>query len=470
MEKLPDYLTQLMETLPEPIKPVVTTPTPNEQIVLHEGFMSLLVHNDRSVRGRGAIFLNWMPKPSLWYQVEIDEKNRELFSPYDAQGLHAEIKFDAFPNTVESVHLTPFCIMGLLQSNLHGRFKQGFAHGADLSLATVVFHVANCTPFLGSGTAVVIQSEEGYTFNATNGRCQFTVQGWNVVIDRTEQYKDILEQMEENPGFGLTHVGRLEKQDGSTFSGESAMTFLENLSYLLSFCSSRWSAAMLAFGYGTDDISGSPAWINWAVGRVDLWKEQRSWFPRTDERALARIAPGFLDKMADPLWTKPLRTATNWYLEATSPGTMDSGIVLSQVGLELLAWTHLVHATKAFSKNKFDAMYAQDKITALLEECKVSINIPQTYVSLVQYAASNNKTTGPDITAKMRNALVHGSDIEKYLGVGGDVRFETWDLGLRYLELTLMWLSQYQGQYVNRSSPVPSTTAYEMVPWAPGGK
>jgi len=465
MDKMPDWLIEFLEKMPVAIKPVVETLTPNAQVVLHEGQMSLFVHNERSIRGHGAIFLNWTPKPSLWYWIEINEKNPESFKPYDAKGLLAEIKFDAFPSTNDSIHLTPFCIASLLQSNLSRTFKQGFSHGNDTALTKTIFHVANCVPFFGSGSVVATQSEEGYSVDAINGRCQFIVQGWNITIDRTLQFKGLVEQMEENSGFGLTHVGRLERQDGSTFLGGEALAFLENLSYLLSFCSARWCGVMLAFGYGINDTSEMPVWVNWDIGRVDPWKEQQNWFPRTDEFALSRLAPGFLNKMADPMWTKPLRTATNWYLEAINPGTMDSGIVLTQVGLELLAWTHMVHTSKTFSKTKFDPLPAQDKITIILKECKIPIDIPQTYVSLTQYAASNNKVTGPEITVKLRNALVHGSNIEKYLGVGGDVRFETWDIGLCYLELTLLWLSQYQGQYMNRSNPVPSTTVYETVPW-----
>lgn len=463
---MPDCITQFIEKMPKATAPVVGTASPNEQVLLHEGTMSLTIHGGDTIRGRGTIFLHWMPKPSLWYWLEIGEKNLKLFQPYDAKGLAANLEFDSFPNTIESVHLTPICISTLLQSTLSRRFEHGFSHGNGIALSKTIFHVANCLPFLGTGAVTEVRSEEGYSVNAINGRCQFTVQGWDVTLDRLVNAKELAEQMEDTPGFGITHVGQLTRQDGAAFSGKDARGFLENLSYLLSFCSSRWCGVLLAFGYDSSTTSNNPAWINWDVGRVDLWKEQRNWFPMTDGLALSRLAPGFLNKMADPLWMKPLRTATNWYLEAMNPGTMDSGIVLTQVGLELLSWTHMVHATNTHSKRAFDRLSAQGRIATLLGAANIPPAIPPTYASLTQYAASVGKTTGPEVTANMRNALVHGSDIEKYLRVGGDVCFEAWDLGLRYFELLILWLSQYQGQYVNRASGVPAIV-YEVVPWVP---
>lgn len=177
------------------------------------------------------------------------------------------------------------------------------------------------------------------------------------------------------------------------------------------------------------------------------------------------LAPGFLKQMAEPVWSKPLRVAVSWYLDALNPSTVDTGVVLTQVGLELLVWTQMVHATGKYSKRRFRPIDASDKIALLLSGARVSTAIPTVYAGLSQYAASINRITGPEVFTALRNALVHGSDVERYLGAGWDARVEAWKLGVGYFELAILHIAGYVGHYYNRASIVREGTVYEDVPW-----
>lgn len=459
---VPDWVSSLFAQMPKPIAPIVETQTSNAPLVLHEGRVRLFANDKIAASGTGSISLHWQPTPSLWYTVKPASNQLEVFEPLVSGPFKLGVRFDDFPGTTENTDVSGLETIGLLRSDFSHRFKQGFTHSLGQPLTKIVFHVANCVPFFGTAVGSATQSEKGFQASTVNGRCQFNTDGWNVTLDRTPQADDLVKELDDEPGYGLTHVGEICRSDGSSFLGPDAKNLLENLAYLLSFCSGRWCGPLLAYGFNENEDC---IWVDWHVGRLDPWKTQWNWFPLLDEKTLPYLAPRFLDKMAEAVWNQPLRVAISWYLDALNPSTVDTGVVLGQVGLELLAWTQLVHSRKLYTKNEFEKLTASEKIAELLTRANVSTAIPSVYNNLEKYAVSINKGTGPDVFVRLRNALVHGSDVQKYLGAGGDARVEAWLLGIGYLELAIMNLTGYAGQYYNRATPVRDAAVYEDVPW-----
>jgi hypothetical protein len=56
------------------------------------------------------------------------------------------------------------------------------------------------------------------------------------------------------------------------------------------------------------------------------------------------LLPLFFERWSDPAWQIPLVRAIRYYTDA-SVGTLQRKIVLVQIALELLAFTHLVTST-----------------------------------------------------------------------------------------------------------------------------
>jgi len=135
--------------------------------------------------------------------------------------------------------------------------------------------------------------------------------------------------------------------------------------------------------------------------------------------------------------------------------------VLSQVGLELLAWKLFADGSDV-KLDQFDKLPAADKLRLLLDKAKIPQAIPSELEDLARAAKANNWRDGPQALTEIRNGIVHGQKLEKVLRLSIDVRRDIWVLGLWYLELTLLWLMRYSGLYVNRCA----SGKYELVPWA----
>ena len=111
------------------------------------------------------------------------------------------------------------------------------------------------------------------------------------------------------------------------------------------------------------------------------WNGSCSWFDEQNGELLSQVFPGFMALWKNTLWREPLTHALYWYLGACDRGVgvgVDTGVILAQTALELLARTYCVKDRKMVSPIAFKprALNAADKLRLLTSSLSIPREIP----------------------------------------------------------------------------------------------
>lgn len=146
-------------------------------------------------------------------------------------------------------------------------------------------------------------------------------------------------------------------------------------------------------------------------------------------------------------------------------GGIEGSIILAQTGLELICWVLLVEDIKSQNKEPFDKLSASKKFEALLGQMEIDTAIPNKLAELLALSSKKAWKNGPEAIAGYRNTIVHPKRRAKNADVVIDASWEILELSLWYLELSLLYLFDYQGYYVNRIN-AKWAGVVEKVPWS----
>jgi hypothetical protein len=324
---------------------------------------------------------------------------------------------------------------------------------------TVLFHVPNFRYLLGS--AVCYPSQR-----SALGRFVLTGEGWNVTVDARNDIRDCLSVLDDNSGYAMTHVGRLEKDDGTSFDTRDATRILEGLWWFLSFVQGRWTGPLLPVGF---DATGRRVWECWHAKKVAPWSFHQTWVDDHHPEQPAELFPGFLRRWLDSDWNQVVRLAIHWYIEANAQaGAIEGAIVLCQSAFELLAWSIIVDDTGQMSAGEFDRLSAADKISHLLSWAGVPVAIPTSQSALQALALAKGWADAPVSLTRIRNPITHPSrrNRDRFQDYPPSARTEAWNLGLWLLEMCILRLCDYKGSYGNRLIRRFKGDV-ERVPWVP---
>ncbi|WP_404785180.1 hypothetical protein [Altericista sp. CCNU0014] len=503
-----EYSWTAMQDLEPALRPVYSAPEINEAIILHDGAL-VVEKNAQTFEGQGKIAFNWFPTPKVSFEFKINAVG------YLQHGDNVCLRF--VPNSVE-VSSPVEVSVSLSRTNQGNDFYgagscQNINIGSDNDLQYVLFHVANFHDLLGRPCAR-IKTENGFRCIERN---IVEAEGWRITLDQLETTTEHIKQISSQGGFAITHVAKLERVDSHTFRGKDAIEFLDICSHCLSFARGFRIPLMLCIGYDKDD---NRVWEFWSSRLGLSWKSVSSWFPKSENRSLAKLFPGFFQWYR--LWQEKTDPANanivlNTYLEANSVSTLEVKLMLVQIALELSAWIHLVIVKELFEKNQFN-FPASIKIRELLNSLEIPVEIPPfslvrkslsgtaallelgsqnsnfdleqdehhpiplteldireisrgdrtcTFMSKPQFqdlhrsASDHQWDDGPHALTAVRNDVAHA--IKKYPNLDPEAEKQLCRLGLWYLELSMLALMNYDGYYINRCI-LPNREG-EIVPW-----
>src|SRR5207247_6477093 len=92
--------------------------------------------------------------------------------------------------------------------------------------------------------------------------------GWRVTIDRRPDLDKTIQHVAKVGGYATTHVGRLERVDGSLFSRSRATELLDGMYWFCSFVNSSSCGPLLSVGYDKDGLA---TWSQWGVRSTARW-------------------------------------------------------------------------------------------------------------------------------------------------------------------------------------------------------
>lgn len=460
---------------PEALTPLYSTPNLNEPVILYEGELEL-EFNNKTYKGSGSIHLAWLPVPDLRFEMVSPDATLSIIH-------HEEPLLMKAGNHSLRVRVSRVAPMDGTHSR--GVNIWGLAYPADKGdgdkLCAVRFHVPNCLYYRGTWV------RDPSSRRSWAGRAVMEANGWRVTLDSIEQVqfgrneldqvtggtgnvqlkKLILRDLELGAGFAITNVGEISRTDGGLFSADDAKLLQLALSYFLSFCRGSWVAPILPVGFDEEECS---VWEEWRAWKIERWRRVGSWFSDNSCEGLERSFPGFIKRWNDQAWAEPIKMAIHWYVESNMcSGGVEGSIILQQAAFELLTWSLLVEDLGILSADGAERLPASDKLRLLLSKCSIPLQIPDTLDHLVRAAKSYSWPDGPSALVECRNALVHCNTKKRSMlaNLSLSARQQAWQLGLWYLELTLLWLFDYRGAYSNRISGARRKgDEVEQVPWA----
>lgn len=409
-------------------------PAPNENFQLAEQQDVFLHVEGETVSGRGSAKVKWFPRPRVEFQASFDTI---IHGDRDAE---YEIEFPERTNRIPLLWTNQTISNDGTEMTLQAE-RQPFCVCSGGRIDRVFFYLLNFPELHSIGFPTdPLQAD-----------------GWQVSFRPIPGAEDIYEELDEVGGYAFTHVGEIRRKNGNSFSIEMAESLTEMLHFFFSFSAGAWTPLVFPVGLNESD---EKVWEEWGFGKNHMFGTRRlSWLDQHTGEALADVFPGFYEKWTDPAWKKTLNDVIYWYVNANNQtqGT-DTGIILAQAALELLAWTDLTQVRQLMSESHFEGNHAQENFRALLQEVGIPQTVPSRLKDLcqlantlrTQYPDPGQTIDGPKIFSELRNNLVHPKDkrVEKHKR--GRVMYEGATLGLWYIELLLLCLFDYDGEYANR--------------------
>ncbi len=452
-----------MRTTQPLIRPIYSQTNPNEPIDFGEVAIAF-ESGDETEHITAAARLRFTPRDKLEFICPVAEK-----PPFWA--------FRVGMRSDSGLELTLVDRHVKFDADLVGADKDGLVIGPRKSgvevtrptrfISAVTFHLFNFPDFNGPESYILLSGNPPHQGVRRLGRSVLKANGWVVTIAATDRTKDLVQAIKQQGGHCITHIGRIVRDDGSTFSSSQLDGLLSCLSYFLSFALGRWSCVALPVGV---DALGKRIHEEWGLRIIadGPWPAGSSWFDAHHAELLSQVFPGFFSLWSNDTWQRPLTNALYWYFGATDRGasiSVDTTTVHTQAALETLAWTHCVQDRQMVSPRAFGrgGLAAADKIRLLLSSLGIPRDIPNELCAL-SARVGQEWSDGPEAITQIRNSLVHPN---KQSTVSDDAYYDCWRLSLWYIDLVILRLCRHDGKYANRLK-TGWVGAVESVPWASG--
>jgi hypothetical protein len=307
----------------------------------------------------------------------------------------------------------------------------------------LVFHLFNFVDLIGTRGS----REQSGTVRHAIEHVDLSFDQWKVELKSVVFTKENINYLKKNGGYRLTHVGCIEKDDETSFTGKEAEECLTAFQIFLSFSKGGWCVPVCSVGF---DASENRVWQSWSSPR-EPWYSPLSWFDPHHSTQLASLFPGFMKRWADDNWREALHEIIYWYLNANfNSRGIDAGIILTQAAIERLSYEYSVKERRLLIVNGFKDLWASDRFRLLFSSLGIPLDIPSATPTLQILASSGQRNwkDAPHALTEIRNALVHPE--HKHRGKFRNAYFEAWNLGLWYLEMAVLAVCGYSGDYGNR--------------------
>jgi len=291
------------EGIPVELEPIYRTLAVNDTVVVYQGELALQ-RGKESYPGNGSIALEWLPVPTFRFRLET-----ESAVPFSAESEGALALSGGRLAPVTITGLPSFGGLGSARCEVSG-VGHDVAFGAADKLSHVSFHVPNFRSCLGTWI------RDDARAHARTARVTLEADGWRITIDEVPHHDSEADRervIEAAGGFGITHIGKLERTSGACFSDAEWKDLSAALFWFLSFCRGSWVGTILPVGFGKNN---QRVWDAWEIRKISRWSRVDSWFDPLIAYALPPLFRGFMQRWREPKWSEPVRLALHWYVEA----------------------------------------------------------------------------------------------------------------------------------------------------------
>jgi hypothetical protein len=142
--------------------------------------------------------------------------------------------------------------------------------------------------------------------------------------------------------------------------------------------------------------------------------------------------------------------------------TFENNIITIQIALETLSYIVLVEVNNILDEKEFDRNFTSKNLKMLLEFCKIPYGKDE--LEIFDDCIVDKFEDGVDIFIYYRNSIVHPSSKSNIHILSAEDMWNIISIGTRYVELVLLNIIGYKGEYSNRLK-YRSFGEVELVPW-----
>ena len=449
---------------------VLTTNEPNEYIPIAYGNFRLEQEGIGACSGKGSLVLKLLPLPAYWFTLETDtniikDEPARLFGP-----LPQAVSVNVFQPVKNE---TGFKYSGFIPNDA---IDSGLTVGDPISKCDVVFFkIMNFPRYTGTLIEKGVVKSVSHPMSIQYKDSEAIE--WQIVIMEAKNIEEIVRKLDGDAfgGYAITHIGIVKRRDGLSFEFRRSTHLLAPLRDLLTLIRGGWCYPLFITGFENNKVVCQLL----PEPRIMPWMKRFFWWRGFEEipmnRMYAALANGFPDKG----WYTRVNNAIGLYVDANHTINVQMGIVGAQAALELLSWMYSdkfeasssSYAERFVDKGRkervFKNLRADQRIRWMLEEvCRIPTAIPMEASGVLDHYKSSMKSDenvdGPKIIAYIRNGIIHptAKDMKKGYEVSLPLLVDTLSLELRYIELILLNLLEYDGSYMDRFSK-----KLLLVPW-----
>jgi hypothetical protein len=336
-----------------------------------------------------------------------------------------------------------------------GRILETAELGQQAGLTELVFHIPNLSHFYAFGADA--------PRDRPVDRIDLTAAGWHIEISPVENIDDLEKELKETGGYAITHVARSTRADGDTFDSKQARDLASALYYFLSFVEGNWTGGVLPFALSGNDAE----WQAWAPLRVAAKQAVLSWADHHHAHLLPAVFNGYMRRFTDSSWRETVGHAIFWYIESNrNKSGLEAGIILLLSALDTLAWQYLVIEQKTLSKTKFKGLSAAERLRSLCAAFGIPLSIPNSCGTLNALVSQLGWADLADAVTDVRNNIVHPDAPGRNQLFTSQIMKDAWICGTWVLELALLWLFDFRGDYFDRRRSDKFVGNVSRVPWA----
>ncbi len=453
----PNPFNELAKSTPDRCILPVAMKEPNEIIEIYSGEFALKLGDNRfSVSG--DITFRWYPYIGVTF-VAYTQKDTDLSNQIFE---NLTIRFsDVYELYIQDVRCGDCKITGYDFSNRHEIYgtSNDFVKGErNIAVNEVIFAVPNLRDYLGDSVKDV--NEDG-DLHFEKTRLTLECGPYKIVLDKLSNYKEQKDKLEEATGYLLLYAGKVTSSNDS-INLSHFKKWLPRLNHFFYFLNGIRTAPLFLTGRH----EGQNIWTDYSGNdHIESYKFTLSWSNIFFIDELTQLWNSFNKLWDDESDRDFIITAIHWYIEAnTNSAKIEGSIILIQTALELLYNWLIVEKQEQIIGDDAKNLRAENKIRMLIFQLKISAKIPAHFSELSKIL---NIQDGPQALANIRNALIHGQkqkreDLNK---ISLQAKYEALQLGLWYVELTLLFILGYKGKYNNRTTGNIWRNSGSLVPW-----
>ncbi|MES2808054.1 MAG: hypothetical protein V4619_05495 [Bacteroidota bacterium] len=440
---------EYFKNLPIGIVSPVSMDNPNEPIQIYSGEFKLKLA-DKEYEVDGNIFFKWYPDMGVKFKATF--LNSQV-SPFNSED---EFEILVKDQPIGKIKITD---LNYLDEPICGGYANRFVWGeGNIPVTEVTFAIPNMREFFGEPIKMTTAAGQGMRAS----RLTLDDKPYKIVLDKYSDYNERLNKLDEHGGYLITYAGKIMKHKGS-ISLEDLQKWHDRFYHFLYFLNGRRIAPMFYAG----SFDGQNVWTDYSTYyTVDSHKVVPCW---SDVMYLNDLPD--LWKTYNKLWKVEnnqdfLITAIHWYVEANAnAGMVEGSIILIQTALELIYNWLIVEKQKIIIGGDAEGLTAANKIRLIISQFKIKAEIPPAFAELA--TSFPNVKDGPEAFTKIRNALVHGQEAKRseLKGIKLKAKYQALQLGIWYVELSLLYILGYKGKYRNRTSGKIWRDTGTLVPW-----